>query len=122
MYTLTHWLCSGPPWAAYRAQVDLLNLPAADPQVAAARLAMLADPKVQALVAGLANLAGRAAQQPQIRRAPAAPTGLSGRPGPDARRPRRGAVLRARPQPAQCTGAFPGADEHPGAFWRQRQR
>lgn len=58
MDTLTHWLLSGPPWAAYRAQVDLLNLPAADPQVAAARVAMLADPKVQALVAGLANWPG----------------------------------------------------------------
>ena len=58
MDTLTHWLCSGLPWAAYRAQVDLLNLPASDPQVAAARLAMLADPKVQALVAGLANWPG----------------------------------------------------------------
>jgi len=48
---ITWLLTSGEPWTRYRTLVDLLNLPQEDREVKAARLAMLAHPQVQALIA-----------------------------------------------------------------------
>ena len=45
------WLLqSKEPWTIYRTRVDLLDQPEADPQVQAARQAMLAHPGIQALI------------------------------------------------------------------------
>lgn len=52
------WLLAGPPWVQYRTRRDLLNQAEDEPQVAAARQAMLADPQVRALVAELAGWPG----------------------------------------------------------------
>ncbi len=52
------WLLQGEPYIAYRTRVDLLGLPEDDPQVAAARRAMLADPAVGAILAELAGWPG----------------------------------------------------------------
>lgn len=54
------WLFSGPPWAQYRTQVDLLGLAEGHPDVQAARRGMLADPQVRAVVAGLGDWDGAA--------------------------------------------------------------
>jgi hypothetical protein len=52
---LTHWLLeSDEPWTRYRTLVDLLDRPEDDPEVQAARAAMLAHPQVQALIADTA--------------------------------------------------------------------
>ncbi len=47
------WLLEGEPHVAYRTRVDLLGQGEDAPEVAAARAAMLADERIQALVAGL---------------------------------------------------------------------
>lgn len=52
------WLLEGEAWIQYRARRDLLDQPESDPTVAAARAAMLADARVQALIAGLAEWPG----------------------------------------------------------------
>ena len=52
------WLLDGEPWIVYRTRLDLLGHPEDDPQVIAARQVMLADPQVQALVAGLSDWPG----------------------------------------------------------------
>jgi hypothetical protein len=52
------WLLQGEPWIEYRTRVDLLGQPDSDPQVRAARKAMLADPKIKALVAELSDWPG----------------------------------------------------------------
>jgi hypothetical protein len=58
---LTSWLLeSDEPWTRYRTLVDLLDRPADDPDVQAARAEMLAHPRVQALVAGVAAWPGYA--------------------------------------------------------------
>ncbi len=50
------WLMeSGEPWTRYRTLVDLLDRPEADGEVREARQAMLADPRVRALVGALAS-------------------------------------------------------------------
>ena len=41
------WLLEGAPYIRYRTRRDLLGLPEDDPQVAADRAAMLADPLVE---------------------------------------------------------------------------
>ncbi len=53
------WLLEGAPYIEYRTRRDLLDQPEDDPQVAAARRAMLADPQVQGLVAELAGWPGK---------------------------------------------------------------
>lgn len=52
------WLVAGDPWIAYRTQVDLLGRPEDDPQVKSSRQAMLAEPKIQALLAELGEWPG----------------------------------------------------------------
>ncbi len=64
------WLLEGEPWIGYRTRRDLLGQPEEDPQVMSAREAMLADARVQALVAELSGWPGiviashRSASQP----------------------------------------------------------
>jgi hypothetical protein len=55
---LIEWLLSGEPWTIYRTRLDLLGQPETDPQVQAARQAMLAHPQVQGLVAEAAAWPG----------------------------------------------------------------
>lgn len=52
------WLLQGEPWIEYRTRVDLLEQSEADPQVIAARKAMLADPKIKSLLGELAGWPG----------------------------------------------------------------
>jgi len=52
------WLLQGSPWVEYRTRVELLEQPENDPQVIAARKAMLADPKIRALLAELTDWPG----------------------------------------------------------------
>jgi hypothetical protein len=52
------WLLKSEPWIEYRTRVDLLEQPETDPQVISARKAMLADPKVKALLAKLTDWPG----------------------------------------------------------------
>lgn len=52
------WLLEGEAWIQYRTRVDLLGQGEAEPQVCAARKAMLADPKIQALLAELTDWPG----------------------------------------------------------------
>ena len=57
---LIQWLLeAGEPWTRYRTLVDLLGWPEDDPDVRAARAAMLAHPQVQSLVAEAAAWPGR---------------------------------------------------------------
>jgi len=55
---LLEWLLSGEPWVIYGTRLDLLGQPETDPQVQAARQAMLAHPLVQGLVSELASWPG----------------------------------------------------------------
>jgi hypothetical protein len=52
------WLLQGEAWIQYRTRVDLLGQAETDPQVSAARKAMLADPKIQSLLAELTDWPG----------------------------------------------------------------
>jgi hypothetical protein len=52
------WLLEGDAWIQYRTRVDLLGQDEADPQVRAARKAMLADAKIQSLLAELNDWPG----------------------------------------------------------------
>jgi hypothetical protein len=52
------WLLGSEPWVEYRTRLDLLEQPENNPQVVIARKAMLADPKIQALLAELTNWPG----------------------------------------------------------------
>lgn len=52
------WLLEGDAWIQYRTRVDLLGQAESDPQVCAARKAMLADPKIQSLLAELKEWPG----------------------------------------------------------------
>jgi hypothetical protein len=52
------WLLQSEPWIEYRTRVDLLEQPETDPQVISARKAMLADPKIKALLAELTDWPG----------------------------------------------------------------
>jgi len=52
------WLLEGESWIEYRARRDLLDQPETHPQVAAARAAMLEDPRVKGLVDGLSDWPG----------------------------------------------------------------
>ena len=67
---IIEWLLQGDPWIEYRTRVDLLEQAMSDPQVIAARKAMLADPKVKSLLTELADWPGvvlnshRSASQP----------------------------------------------------------
>jgi hypothetical protein len=47
---VTNWLLGGPAWIKYRTQLDLLGLNSNDENVKVARVAMLADPKIQDLI------------------------------------------------------------------------
>ncbi len=59
MANTVRWLLSsGEPWVRYRTLLDLLDRPADDPEVTAARAEMLAHPQVQALVAELRDWPG----------------------------------------------------------------
>jgi hypothetical protein len=49
------WLLKGDAWIQYRTRVDLLGQADTDPQVRAARKAMLADPKIKSLLAELTD-------------------------------------------------------------------
>lgn len=64
MSDATGWLLeSGEPWTRYRALVDLLGRPEDDPQVQAARAAMVAHPAVLALAAEAATWGDRPFQR-----------------------------------------------------------
>lgn len=52
------WLLQGEPWIEYRTRVDLLEQSESNPQVIAARKAMLADPKIKLLFAELSAWPG----------------------------------------------------------------
>jgi hypothetical protein len=52
------WLLQGEPWIEYRTRVDLLEQGENEPQVIAARKAMLIDPKIKTLLAELADWPG----------------------------------------------------------------
>jgi len=52
------WLLQGEAWIEYRTCIDLLGQSEADPQVRSARNAMLADPKIKALLAELTDWPG----------------------------------------------------------------
>jgi hypothetical protein len=52
------WLLEGDPWVKYRTRLYLLGQNEADPQVSSIRQGMLADPKVQFLIAELSNWPG----------------------------------------------------------------
>jgi hypothetical protein len=52
------WLLEGDAWIQYRTRVDLIGQDEADPQVRATRKAMLADPKIQSLLAELNDWPG----------------------------------------------------------------
>ena len=52
------WLLQGEPWVQYRTRVELLGQKETDPQVIAIRKAMLADPKIKALLAELMDWPG----------------------------------------------------------------
>jgi hypothetical protein len=52
------WLLEGDAWIQYRTRVDLLEQAKSDPQVIAARKAMLADPKIQFLLTELNDWPG----------------------------------------------------------------
>jgi hypothetical protein len=52
------WLLEGEAWIQYRTRVDLLGQAENGPQVRAARKAMLADPKIQSLLAELTDWPG----------------------------------------------------------------
>jgi hypothetical protein len=54
----TTWLLESQPWVQYRTRLDLLDQPEDDPQVLAARRAMLSHPQVQSLLAELAEWPG----------------------------------------------------------------
>ena len=56
--TTIEWLLRGEPWVEYRTRIDFLGQPKTDPQVIAARKAMLADPKIQSLIAELIDWPG----------------------------------------------------------------
>jgi hypothetical protein len=64
------WLLQGEPWVEYRTRLDLLEQSESDPEVIAARKAMLADPKIRSLLSELADWPGtvlnshRSASQP----------------------------------------------------------
>ncbi|MBI5840685.1 MAG: hypothetical protein HZB19_11345 [Chloroflexi bacterium] len=79
----TEWLLQSEPWIEYRTRVDLLEQTERDPKVAAARKAMLADPKIHSLIAELTNWPGavlnshRSASQPFHKLAFIADLGLS---------------------------------------------
>ena len=61
MNAVTQWLVESPePWTRYRVLVDLLDRPESDPEVEAARAALLAHPQVQGLIAQAATWPGRA--------------------------------------------------------------
>ncbi len=52
----TQWLLNcAEPWTRYRTLVDLLDLPADDRTVLAARMEMMISPQVQALMAAAAT-------------------------------------------------------------------
>ncbi|MGB8981298.1 MAG: hypothetical protein WCC12_05440 [Anaerolineales bacterium] len=64
------WLLQGEAWVEYRTRIDLLGQAESDPEVRAARKAMLADPKIKSLLGELADWPGtvlnshRSASQP----------------------------------------------------------
>jgi hypothetical protein len=52
------WLLQGEPWVEYRTRLDLLEQPESDPEVIAARKAMLADLKIKSLLGELEDWPG----------------------------------------------------------------
>jgi len=52
------WLLQSEAWIEYRTRLDLLEQPENDPQVVTVRKAMLADPKIQALLTELTDWPG----------------------------------------------------------------
>ena len=58
MSELTNWLLEGPAWVGYRTRIDLLGQVENDPEVIAARKAMLADPQVKSLLEELTEWPG----------------------------------------------------------------
>jgi hypothetical protein len=52
------WLLEGDPWVEYRARLDLLGQTGQDPQVESSRKTMLADARVQDLLADLSGWPG----------------------------------------------------------------
>jgi hypothetical protein len=55
-----NWLLEGPPWVKYRTRIDLLGQPENDPEVIAAREAMLVAPQVGSLLEELMEWPGPA--------------------------------------------------------------
>ena len=58
MNEVTHWLLEGPPWVMYRTRIDLLGQSENDPEVTAARKAMLVSPQVETLLMELTEWPG----------------------------------------------------------------
>jgi len=58
MTNVVNWLLEGEPWVEYRTRVDLLRQPEDDPQVVAARQAMVEHSQIQALLEELSEWPG----------------------------------------------------------------
>jgi hypothetical protein len=84
----TEWLLQGDAWIQYRTRVELLGQAETDPQVSSAREAMLADAKIQSLLANLMDWPGsilnshKSASQPFHKLAFIADLGLTVRDSP----------------------------------------
>jgi len=52
------WLLRGESWIEYRTRVELLGRPESDPEVRAARKAMLSDPKIKSILSELSDWPG----------------------------------------------------------------
>jgi hypothetical protein len=55
---ITEWLLESEPWIQYRTRLDLLGQSETDPEVIAARQAMLADPKIKNILSELTDWPG----------------------------------------------------------------
>ena len=58
MNHLEEWLLQGPPWVQYRTRLDLLGQSEDCPQVSIARQGLIAQPRVQSLIAEVATWPG----------------------------------------------------------------
>jgi len=58
MNKAVNWLLEGPPWVQYRTRIDLLRQDENEPEVIAAKRAMLTSPAIKALISELAEWPG----------------------------------------------------------------
>lgn len=58
MIKAVNWLLEGPPWVQYRTRIDLLGQDENEPEVIAAKRAMLTSPAIKALISELGEWPG----------------------------------------------------------------